>query len=326
MRSRRIIQNSLALFVAVAAVPGDMPAQSASVGYIDEVRGAPTYPGQGCFRKWAITGPREWVSISRGSLEQPASPKDSVMLLDRLRVRRPANVRLRLDSGRFGEGTVYLAPELGKCAEVALRDSGDGSYAISSRRDTWDATESERLVLSIESGSAYVQWTQGSLSVITLGREIRATEAEFAVLADSATNRALLYVHKGVVSMPDAVDLEAVAGKSFLIHREGRPTPFKLNSEFVKDAMYQARGVWMQETHEAGYNAPSGHDGTILAVAVVVVVVAIAVAEFSRELDKQCFPLGCDAFAGGYYAIAPASRASLGMGIVSPGARMKRRP
>jgi hypothetical protein len=190
-----------------------------------------------------------------------------------MRVRPMTDVRVRVDSGRFGDGTFYLAPELGRCSEaaaslrvrgVAPRPNSDGSYAISSRRETAGGRQIERLVLSVDNGAAYIQWARGPLSVVALGREVRITGTELVVLADSATRRALLYVREGTVAFLGAGGLTAAAGRALVFGSEGAPTTIGVDETLANEALYHSRVIWTQPLR--GVAPPARGYGRLLGV------------------------------------------------------------
>lgn len=217
-------------------------AQSARVGHIDEVAGIAS---SGTCASWRPSGvTRDSIAIVRQGREWPAWPQDTAILLDRVRVGRFSDVRFRVDQSRFGSGTFYFTPELGRCAGIRGIESatGRGSYRISSQRETVRGRPVERLILSIDNGGAIVEWTSGLLSVFALGREIRDSGTVFAVIVDSAAGRALLYVRDGLVTVAGAQ--AAGAGSAFSFGRAGSLAPVTPSEQLLADATYQSKVVW----------------------------------------------------------------------------------
>ena len=171
-----------------------------------------------------------------------------------MRVRRFNDLRFRVDGQRFGVGTFFLTPELGRCRQAAqaLRavgielGSGDGSYELSSRVETRGRSRVERLILSVENGAATVEWAKGALSVIALGREMRDSDTVFTVIVDSAGNRALLYVQDGAVTMAGAAGLRATSGRAFVFEPTGAPRPVTLSGDVLSETNYHHTQIWSQ--------------------------------------------------------------------------------
>jgi hypothetical protein len=248
------IGRVVGLFYALLVAPClDVWAQTQRVGYVDEVTGLAS---DGACTSWRGSGAaRDSIAIVREGREWPAWPKDSAVLLDRFRVGRFSDLRFRVDQPRFGAGTFYFTPELGRCAGIRGIESptGHGSYRLSSRREMVRGQPMERLVLSVDNGGAIVEWTSGRLSVIALGREIRDSGTVFAVVVDSAAGRALLYVSEGLVSIAGAQAVRAAAGRAFAFGRTGSPEPFTPSEQLVGDATYQSRVVWTQVARGSGF-------------------------------------------------------------------------
>jgi hypothetical protein len=255
-RVGRAVRQMLAGATACASLGASASSATAQalVGHIEEVRGIVSIAT--CTREYAIEASRQSVSIIRQGVQLPAGPADSLLLADSLRVRALIDVRVRVDSGRFGSGNIYLAPELGRCRQadsalrmrgVAPRPNGDGSYSISSRRETTGGREVERLLLSVDNGVAYVQWALGPLSVIALGREFRVRGTEFIVVADSATRGGMLYVREGAVAFANgATDLVAQRDEAFTFDRQGTTTLMTVDATLATEAVYHSRDIWVQ--------------------------------------------------------------------------------
>ncbi len=238
------------LFV-VRGVPA--AAQSPRVGHINEVLGVDS--SASCARSYRLPPPPLSVALVRRNVPNPATPPDSAVLLDRLRVHRFADVRFRIDAGRFGDGTFYLAPELGRCTTAAaslqthgltLTANAVGSYRLSSRQERVRGRQVDRLLLSVENGAVVVEWGRGLLSVIALGREFPDSGTVFAVVVDSAANRALLIVREGIVTLAGVANFQATAGRAFAFGRQGRPQPVTLDPSVIEDVVYHSDVVWKQ--------------------------------------------------------------------------------
>ena len=228
-------------------------AQSQRVGYIDEVTGIKSVGA--CASGHASAASRDSIAIVRQGRESLAWPKDTAILLDRIRVGRFSDVRFHVDQPRFGAGTFYFTPELGRCAGIRGIESatGRGSYRISSQREIVSGRPVDRLILSIDNGGAVVEWTTGRLSVIALGREIRDSGTVFAVMVDSAADRALLYVQEGLVSIAGAQAVRATSGRAFSFSRTGSIDPAAPTDQLVTDATYQSKAVWTQTQPPSGF-------------------------------------------------------------------------
>ena len=220
--------------------------QSPRVGFVDAVTGLASSDTCATWRPGVAS--RDSIAIVRQGRESPVWPRDSAILLDRLRVGRYSDVRFHVDQARFGAGTFFFTPDLGRCAGIRGIQSttGRGSYRISSRKDVVRGRPVDRLVLSIDNGAAIVEWSSGPLSVIALGREILDTGTVFAVIVDSAAGRAFLYVHEGLVGVAGAPAVRATAGRAFAFGRTGQFDPVTPSSQLVGDVTYQSRVVWTQ--------------------------------------------------------------------------------
>ena len=245
--------RALALSCSLGGAWLDVQAQSTRVGHIDDVRGIDS--SASCARNFRLPPPPSPISLIRGNRPIAAMPPDSAVLLDRLRVQRFADVRFRIDAGRFGDGTFYFAPELGRCATASttlqtrgltMAANGLGSYRLSSRQERAGRRIVDRLLLSVENGGVVVEWGTGLLSVFALGREIRDSGTTFAVVVDSASGRALLVVKGGIVTMTGVADLGATAGRAFTFGKDGRPEPLTLTSPIIDDMAYHSGKVWTQ--------------------------------------------------------------------------------
>jgi hypothetical protein len=265
------------LAVIITLSPGRGWAQSPRVGFLDGVRAVKS--DADCHRDYALKPKLGAVALIRHNAELRAWPVDSAIVTDRLRVHRYNDLRFRVDGQRFGVGTFFLTPELGRCRQAAqaLRtvgielDSGEGSYEFSSRVETIGRARVERLVLSVENGAATVEWARGELSVIALGREIRDSGTVFTVIVDSARSRALLYVQDGAVTMAGAAALRATSGRAFVFARTGAPQPVSLSGDVLADANYHHTQVWSQ-SYKPGFPYWKVIGGTALAGTAAVVI------------------------------------------------------
>ena len=252
VRAEQIRAIATACLVLIGVVPRIAGAQSARIGYLDEVRGVD--PKGDCGRDYALKGQRGSIALLRGATELTAFPTDSAVVADRLRIRAHTDLRFRVDAQRFGSGNFFLTPELGRCMQAAsaLRAvgldaaTGDGSYQLASRTERSGRNQVERLVLSVENGAATVEWVKGNLSVIALGREIRDSGTVFTVLVDSARGRALLYVRDGTVAIAGATAQTASAGRAFTFGRTGPLQPVALSTDVLSDVTYHYSTVWGQ--------------------------------------------------------------------------------
>jgi hypothetical protein len=244
---------------------------------LDEVRGVVS--DSDCNRDYVLKATRGSILLVRRNVDLPVWPIDSAVVSDRIRVRRSTDVRFRVDAQRFGLGTFFLSPELGRCAQSArgLRavgiepSTGDGSYELSSRFEGAGRGRVERLVLSVENGAATVEWAKGLLSVIALGREIRDSGTVFTVIVDSARGRALLYVRDGSVTMAGAAALRAATGRAFVFGRNGPPQLVSLSTDVLSDATYHYSIVWSQR-YKPGFPYWRVVGGTALGATAAVVI------------------------------------------------------
>jgi hypothetical protein len=159
-----------------------------------------------------------------------------------------------VEGPRFGRGYISLSPEVGRCpvAEGELRhlgiytDSGDASYEFASLVEQSSRGRVERLVLSIERGAATVEWAQGNLIVIALGRIMRDSGTVFTVVVDSARERALLYVREGTVTMDGSDAMRATGGQAFAFGKSGPLEAVTLSADMRANVKYHYSTIWTQ--------------------------------------------------------------------------------
>lgn len=246
----RITAVSAALVLAMIALATQGRAQSQRVGHINDVRAlAPT---AGCRRAAPDTGSRDSLALIRRGVTRLAWPQDSAILQDRLLVRRSTVVRFRVDAARFGTGTFYFAPELGRCREAAsalqvqgIRPAAGaaGSYFLNGVRTGTGRQARDRLQLTVNNGGVVVEWTSGLLSVFALGQEIRDSGTVFAVIVDSAAQRAVVYVREGVVTMA-AGSIRAGEGEAITFGSGTPPRLTQLQNVLFSEARYHEAVVW----------------------------------------------------------------------------------
>lgn len=241
------------------------PPRLRGVGYVSEVRGVGE---SSCERLAPVRTARGVLTIFRASGPVLGWPRDGVVLGDTLRVQSQTDVYVHIDSGAFGTGNFILAPQLGRCPEVAaaLQRTGisltagrSGSYALSSRRDRTPQGTIERLILEVEYGGAYVQWARGPLSIIALGREIPITGTDLAVIVDPDANVAVVYLREGIIQLAGATVAQSGV---FRLGRTGAAQRINVAQQFVNNMTFHASDVWKLPLREAGADLGRGADLT----------------------------------------------------------------
>jgi len=240
------------------------PPRPTSVGYVSDVRGDGGGRDSSCARLAPVRTARGVLTIFRSSGPLLGWPRDGVVLGDTLRVQSQTDVYVHIDSGAFGTGNFILAPQLGRCPEVAaalrisgisLSDGRSGSYAVSSRRDRTAQGTIERLILEVEYGGAYVQWARGPLSIIALGREIPITGTDLAVIVDPDANVAVVYLREGIIQLAGA----SVAQPGvFRMGRTGAAQRINVGQQFVDNMSFHASDMWKLPVREAGADLGRG--------------------------------------------------------------------
>jgi hypothetical protein len=167
---------------------------------------------------------------------------------DRVTLERRVDVRLGVD-GRVGRGTVYLAPELGRCPASDLGrhissrtpPSGSGSYEFKKDTVGRGANAPERFILSVKNGAAIVQWRSGQLLVRALDEQISNVGGAFTVVVDSAGRRGIVTVVDGLVTMRLGT---VAAGQSFTFGAGQAPQPVVVREAGLDEINFHSSGVW----------------------------------------------------------------------------------
>jgi hypothetical protein len=229
----------------VARAQGSLVGGSQAVAKLDSVR---RLTPNGTCRPQHQPGVRASLFRQRSGVSNPAWPHDTVFRQDRIVVNRYTDVRVLVDP-RLGSGTIYLTPELGRCREAAdalvaegvvVPQGSTASYEFST--DT--VASRERLVFTVHNGSALVNWygAPRELTVFAGDRELRPQGTVFAVLVDSATGSAAVYVIEGIVGTPFQVSASPRQGLVFQ-GQSVRVVP-GFGSGFLDDIQHQRETVW----------------------------------------------------------------------------------
>lgn len=234
----------ITLWLAAIASAARAQAQ-VRVASLSEVRGLTS--GDAC-NAMPTPGQRSSLSRLRDGRTEPAWPSENVVANDRLTVQPLADVRVAVDRP-FGRGTIYLTPDLGKCAsaERALKARGLPTPTGAARyRFTTDSARGDpnRLVLTVEHGSTVVEWNSGQLIVYAGARRLEVKGTRFAVIVDATTGIAALYVLEGVVAMVGQEGLTASQGETLVIRPNGAARVVTPDAALANDIQHKSRTVW----------------------------------------------------------------------------------
>lgn len=171
---------------------------------------------------------------------------------DRIILDHRTDVRLMVD-GNAGHGSVFLAPELGRCPSsdigrhIAGRTaaSGNGSYEL--RKDTVGrgANAPERFILTVKNGAAIMQWRSGQLLVRALDEQISNVGGTFTVVVDSAARRGVVTVEDGLVTMRVGT---VAAGQSFTFGAGQPAQPVVVREAGLDEINFHSSGIWKNPT------------------------------------------------------------------------------
>jgi hypothetical protein len=261
-----------------------LSAQAVAVGHVSDIKSLGEL--RDCAKRPKVSNPpSDAVTIRRGDASRfaRAGRDESVRLYDQVNVRAKTDVRVRLESNRFGRGALYLAPGLVECTRIEHDHRaygslvhGDARYAILTDSGRTAAGPRDRarggalaptrppLLILVDRGAAFIQWSGGGRLVIeAIGRQAYLDSTEVAVIADSAGQRALIYVRSGLVTIlggPDGgPDLQARAGEMYEVEREGltRPQP-PPGPDFAANLQYYSRTVFLRFWERPGFYLPAG--------------------------------------------------------------------
>jgi hypothetical protein len=230
-----------------------LPSVAASQGALarlEDLRG--TEARNACFAtKSTSAGSQSLTRFRSGTVGQPW-PRDSVIQAnDRVVIVPQTDARIRVDSA-LARGTVYLAPEIGRCPGSELgrhivrraEPTGSGSYEF--KKDTLGrgSAGKERFVVAIKNGAAVVQWQSGQLLVRALDEQIRDLGGVlFTVVVDSAANRGIVSVHEGAITMRNGA-LRASAGQSFTFGAGQQPQSVIVREAGLDEIRFHSDVVW----------------------------------------------------------------------------------
>lgn len=237
------------LGLTFALIPSLAAGQGAGLARIDDVRGLETRGS--CFALQPRTADPQALRRIRYDRTERSWPRDSVIANnERVVVGRLTDVRLRAD-GSFGGGSVYLAPELGRCPGSDLgrhltgRTSSLGTGSYEFKKDTVGrgANAKERLVVIVRNGGAVVHWRSGQVMVRALSEQIQDLGSQFTVVVDSAANRGIVTVQTGLVTMRGG-SVRAGPGESFTFGEGQQVQSAVVRSAGLEEIRFHASDVW----------------------------------------------------------------------------------
>lgn len=191
----------MSLLPAIIGARGVLGAQDA--GYVSDVRrggelhNCPDRSGS------RAGGGAFVIRRAGGNVTSPVAGQTRLAIGDTLVARGNTDVRLQIESSRYGRGAIFLAPTLLSCSRlvtdaVALAEGGrNAGY----RLVTEGSAAQGNLVFRIDSGAAYIQWdnTPRRRLIVVAGAhrlQVDGTSLGVVVLPDG---RALIFVLEGAV-------------------------------------------------------------------------------------------------------------------------------
>ena len=204
-RSRLMLLQHACVIIGLRA-----PLSAQDAGYVSDIRRSgelhdcPTKPG---------AKPRDGDFIIQRSGTPIPSPKPLVTRLtigDRLLATGNADIRLRITSDAFGQGAIFLAPDLLACSRLFIdtlaRTEGGGRGAGYRLIDSATAPQG-RLVFRIDSGAAYIQWNNTPLRRLFVVAGARTLEVDGTSLGVQVhpNGRSVVFVREGTVRIGTTV-------------------------------------------------------------------------------------------------------------------------
>ena len=240
---------------------GALPAQDA--GYVSDVRrggdlhSSPdqggSKPGSGDF---VIRRAGNAVSAMDGG-------RTRVAVGDTLFARGRTDVRLQMESARYGRGAIFLAPALLRCSRLITDAIGvaEGGRGAGYRLLTDGATAQSPLLFRVDSGAAYIQWDNAPRRrlIVVAGAhrlQVDGTSLGVVVLPDG---RALVFVPQGTVlagatSLLNSRMYELRAGQA---PRLWTQSAADVSSSVSRDVTYHTEVVFRPVRARAFYRHPA---------------------------------------------------------------------
>jgi hypothetical protein len=237
--------------------------QDPGIGRIDDIRGLDA--SGSCLAPPPTGADRQQLSRVRGGAKEPTWTSDGIRVNDRVLVGRHTDVRVRIETSRFGTGNFFLTPELGRCtaselarAVPSLPDArGAGSYEFRTEAIGSGANARERLVVDIRNGAAVVQWEAGLLAIRALGETMHDSGGAFTVVVDSLARRGIVNVHQGVVTLRDGT-VRAAAGHAFTFGPGLALQVADISGSAIQEAHWHTTDVWRATTSDRWRSRAAG--------------------------------------------------------------------
>jgi len=246
MRRESRICITIPAILLVLAAAGPAHAQQNRVGRVEKIASL----GAGA-RPVRITRATDLVEIARGGPAWIAvGPNEVLYDLDRLRVRRYADMRLVVERPAHQGRLTFLA-------EV-LDDDGGRVFNVSNvperanYRFIADTMNTGELGVVIDSGALVVRWDAGRLRVTAAGHPALITETRVVFVTDAAGTSGFLYVEEGTVEFPATPGLVAGAGQVVRLQAGTPPAiapaePAQL-ARYRAASRYNADRIWSRLT------------------------------------------------------------------------------
>jgi len=251
------------------------PLSAQDAGYVSDIRRSgelhdcPTKPG---------AKPRDGdfvIQRSGGPIPSPQPLVTRLTIGDRLLATGNADIRLRLTSTVFGQGAIFLAPELLSCSRLFVdtlaRTEGGGRGAGYRLIDSTTAPQG-RLVFRIDSGAAYIQWNNTPLRrlFVVAGAQTLQVDGTSLGVQVHPNGRAVVFVREGTVRIGTTV-LQSTGVYDLVPGQTPRLRPLtpRQTADLARDVEYHSDQVY--DVNRPFYKHPAviGSAGFVLGAVVV---------------------------------------------------------
>ncbi len=227
-----------------------------TVGTLDSVRSLPTE----CFEK-GTSGARGTISRHAGLRADDMWPLSDIRADERVVVRSPAIGHVR---AALRPGLITLAAHVRQCTDLraalvaqGVNVNGGAPAVFHFSRPTTQPT-AERLELTVTQGVAVAQgFRRGQLIVWALDQPLVPNGTTFAVIVDSAAQRAALAVLDGSVTINPPGGRVVNAGEAVTFGVAGAPVlPVNAPAPLLREARIHSESVWQVSKKRAWWKNP----------------------------------------------------------------------
>ena len=251
------------------------PLSAQDAGYVSDIRRSgelhdcPTKPGA------KLRNGDFVIQRSGGPIPSPQPLVTRLTIGDRLLATGNADIRLRLTSTVFGQGAIFLAPELLSCSRLFVdtlaRTEGGGRGAGYRLIDSTTAPQG-RLVFRIDSGAAYIQWNNTPLRrlFVVAGAQTLQVDGTSLGVQVHPNGRAVVFVREGTVRIGTTV-LQSTGVYDLVPGQTPRLRPLtpRQTADLARDVEYHSDQVY--DVNRPFYKHPAviGSAGFVLGAVVV---------------------------------------------------------